>query len=65
MSRSRREKLGLSAADYARLIGVTAQTIYNWEQGRSRPGEEPLAKLVALRELGKREILKRLELMEG
>jgi len=39
---SHREKLGLSAADYGKLVGVTAQTIYNWEQGRTRPGEEPL-----------------------
>ena len=62
--RARRERLGLSAADYAQLVGVTSQTIYNWEQGRSRPAGEQLAKLVAVRDLGKREAWKRLELLE-
>ncbi len=60
-----REKLGLSAADYAMLVGVTAQTIYNWEQGKSKPRDEQLAALVAVRDLRKREALKRLELLEG
>ena len=60
-----RQKLGLSAADYATLVGVTAQTIYNWEQGKSKPRDEQLASLVAVRDLGKREALKRLELLEG
>src|SRR5437879_4133783 len=32
-----RGKLGLSAADYGRLVGVTGQTIYKWEQGGARP----------------------------
>ncbi len=63
--KTHRQKLGLSAADYARLVGVTAQTIYGWEQGKSRPRPGQLASLVAVRELGKREALKRLELLEG
>ena len=32
-----RAKLGLSAADYGRLVGMSGATIYNWEQGKSRP----------------------------
>jgi DNA-binding transcriptional regulator YiaG len=60
-----RRKLGLSAADYATLVGVSAQTIYNWELGKSKPREQQLAALVAVRQLGKREALKRLELLEG
>ncbi|MFT5288019.1 MAG: DNA-binding transcriptional regulator YiaG [Planctomycetota bacterium] len=32
-----RERLELSAADYAILVGVTPLTIYNWEHGRSKP----------------------------
>lgn len=63
--KSRREKLGLSAADYGALVGVTAQTIYNWENGKSRPAGEQLAALVALRSLGKREIVKRIELLKS
>jgi len=60
--KSHRTKLGLSAADYGTLVGVTGQTIYNWESGTSKPREQQLAALVAVRGLGKREALKRLEL---
>jgi DNA-binding transcriptional regulator YiaG len=63
--KTHRQKLGVSAADYASLVGVTPQTIYNWEQGKSKPRDEQLASLVAVRDLGKREALNRLELLEG
>ena len=63
--KNHREKVGLSAADYGMLVGVTAQTVYNWEHGKSKPRDEQLAVLVAVRELGKREAVKRLELLEG
>ena len=53
---SMRKRLGLSAAELARLMGVTAQTIYNWEGGTTRPRAEQQAKLVSLRSVGKREI---------
>ncbi|MHB0955324.1 MAG: helix-turn-helix domain-containing protein [Pirellulaceae bacterium] len=61
--KSQRLRLGLSAADYARLVGVSALTIYNWEQGKTRPRREQLAALVAVRGIGKREALRRLELL--
>jgi len=63
--RSHREKLGLSAADYGKLIGVTGQSIYMWEQGKTKPRKAQLAKLAGIRGIGKREALKRLELLEG
>ena len=63
--KTHREKVGLSAADYAMLVGVTGQTVYNWEQGKSKPRDEQLASLIAVRDLGKRDALKRLELLEG
>ena len=63
--KAHREKLGFSAADYAKLVGVSAQTIYNWEHGKSKPRDEQLGSLVAVRDFGKREALKRLELLEG
>ena len=59
-----RERLGLSAADYAVLVGVHQITIYNWEQGKSRPRKEQLAALVAVRSLGKREAQTRLEMLK-
>ncbi|MFI5378544.1 MAG: helix-turn-helix transcriptional regulator [Tepidisphaerales bacterium] len=63
--KSCRAKLGLSAAAYGKLVGVTGQTIYDWELGYSRPRKEQVAKLAAVRGLGKREALKRLELLGG
>ena len=61
--RSQRKRLGLSAADYAKLVGVSPLTIYNWEQGKNRPRPAQLAALVAVRGIGKREALQRLELL--
>ena len=58
---SRRKKLGISGADYATLLGVSTQTLYNWEQGRSKPRKEQLAKLAAIRNISKREAIARLE----
>ena len=60
---TQRERLGLSAAEYAKLVGVSALTIYNWEKGKTRPRQEQLAALVAVRGIGKREALRRLELL--
>jgi DNA-binding transcriptional regulator YiaG len=62
--KSHRERLGLSAADYGRLVGVSALTIYNWEGGKSKPRKQQLAALVAVRRLGKREAWKRLDIMD-
>ncbi len=61
--RNRREKLGLSREDYARLADVSASTIYNWEAGVTKPGEKHLATLVSLRDMGKREAKRRLDLL--
>jgi len=44
-----RAKLGLSAAAYGRLVNVSGQTIYNWEQGAARPRPAQLQALVAVR----------------
>ncbi len=60
-----RQTVGLSAADYATLVGVSAHTIYSWEQGQSKPRVQQLATLLAVRDLGKREAQKRLRLLEG
>ena len=59
--RSQRQRLGLSAENYGKLIGVTGQTIYSWEQETSRPRKQQFAPVAALRHIGKREALARLE----
>ncbi len=61
--KSQRTRAGLSQGDYAKLVGVSASTIYNWESGTAKPGAKHLATLVSLRGLGKREAAKRLELV--
>lgn len=63
--RSRRERLGLSAVNYGKLIGVTGQTIYSWEQEASRPRKPQVTKIASLRLLGKREAQARLEQLKG
>ena len=62
--KSHRLKLGFSAADYADLIGVSAQTIYSWEQGKSKPRQKQRAAVVAVRDLGKRDAEKQLEMLD-
>ena len=59
--RSNRKRLGLSASDYGKLVGVTGQTVYKWEKEASRPREQQMAALAALRRMGKTEALERLE----
>lgn len=59
--RSHREKLGISAADYAILVGVSTQTIYLWEREQTRPRQRQLPAVAAVRKLGVREAQRRLE----
>jgi DNA-binding transcriptional regulator YiaG len=61
--RAQRKRLGLSAADYGKLVGVSGLTIYSWEHGKARPRKAQIAGLVAVRGIGKREALKRLEVL--
>lgn len=58
---AQRNKLGLSAADFAALLGVTGQSVYKWELGKARPRAAQLAAIASLRGIGKREAAARLE----
>jgi DNA-binding transcriptional regulator YiaG len=58
---SLRKRLGLSASDLARLIGVSMQSVYNWERKKATPRREQVAAIAALRGIGKREALQRLD----
>ncbi|MDP1833224.1 MAG: helix-turn-helix domain-containing protein [Geothrix sp.] len=55
-----RQRMGFTAADMGVLLNVSAQTIYNWEAGKSKPRQAQLAAIAALREVGKREAKARL-----
>ena len=58
--KAQRQRLGLSAADYGKLVGVSGLTIYNWEHEKARPRKAQLAALVAVRGIGKKEALMKL-----
>jgi DNA-binding transcriptional regulator YiaG len=60
-----RQRLGLSAAAMGALLGVTAQSVYKWEDGKARPRSAQLQAIAAIRKLGKREAAQRLSAMEG
>jgi DNA-binding transcriptional regulator YiaG len=52
---SQRRRLGLSAAECGLLIGASAQSVYNWEEGKARPRAQHLPAIFALRNLGRRQ----------
>jgi DNA-binding transcriptional regulator YiaG len=63
--RAQRRRLGLSALDYGKLVGVSGLTIYSWESGKSRPRKAQLAGFLAVRGIGKREAIAKLAEIEG
>jgi len=56
-----RKRLGLSAQALGMVLGVSAQTIYNWEAEKTKPRKSQLAGIAAMRAMGKREVKKILE----
>ncbi len=63
--RSLRGRLGLSAERFGRLVGVSGQSIYNWERQVTTPRSEQLRLLAAIRGIGKREAVARLRALEN
>jgi DNA-binding transcriptional regulator YiaG len=58
---SLRKKLGLTAHEMADLVGVSAQSVYHWEAGKSRPRASQLPAIAAVRKLSKKEAWAKLE----
>jgi DNA-binding transcriptional regulator YiaG len=58
---SLRKKLGLTAHEMADLVGVSAQSVYHWEAGKTRPRASQLPAIAAVRKLSKKEAWARLE----
>ena len=63
--RSLRTRLGLSAPQLALLLGVSEQSIYNWESKKATPRKEQLAAIIGMRGLGKREAQQRLDALKA
>jgi DNA-binding transcriptional regulator YiaG len=57
---SLRKKFGLSAVQMAQLLGVSNQSVYHWETGKSKPRAAQLQAIAAVRKLGKKEVAQRL-----
>ena len=58
--KAHRERLGLSAENYGKLLGAAAMSVYNWEQGNARPRKSSVDAWTAIRRIGKREAARRL-----
>jgi len=63
--KAQRRRTGLSAEGYARLLGVSPLTVYNWENGKTRPRNGQFEALVAIRGLGKREAQAKLNMLKS
>ena len=63
--RAQRDRLGMSAEDFGKLLGVSSQAIYNWEHGAARPRTALLDRLAVVRAIGKREARARLRSLDG
>ncbi|MBS0599368.1 MAG: helix-turn-helix transcriptional regulator [Rhodoferax sp.] len=62
---AQRQRLGLSAAQVALLLGVSGQSIYKWEAGAAKPRASQFAAISKLRTMGKREALAQLGAATG
>lgn len=61
---SLRRRLGLTAAQAGLLVGVSDQSIYKWEDGKSKPRKMHLPSIAALRKMTKKDAVKKLEVLE-
>lgn len=55
-----RKKLNISAAEMGKLLGVSAQSVYHWETGKTKPRASQLAAIAAVRKFGKRAVAAKL-----
>ena len=51
--KAHRERLGLSGDNYGKLLGASGVSIYNWEQGKTRPLKSSVDAWTAIRSIGK------------
>ena len=57
---TQRKRLGLSAQAFGALIGASGQSVYKWEEGKTRPRARHLPAIAGLRGIGKKEAAARL-----
>jgi DNA-binding transcriptional regulator YiaG len=61
---TQRKRLGLSAQAFGSLIGASGQSVYKWEEGKTRPRAKHLPAIAALRSIGKKEAAARLAALD-
>lgn len=54
--RKLRKRLGVTQSELGTLVGASLSTVTFWEQGRFKPRPEKRAALIALRNLGRRDV---------
>lgn len=59
--KAKRQALGLSQAQMAALLGISALSQWKWESGQVTPRASKLARYFAVMAMGKREAVKQLE----
>jgi DNA-binding transcriptional regulator YiaG len=57
---AQRKRLDLSVVAAAKILGVSSQSVANWESGKTRPRDSQLNAIAVLRKMGKREVAERL-----
>ena len=62
---TQRRRLALSAHDCGLLLGASGQSVYNWEDGKSRPGRSFLIAIAALKSLTKKQAEEVLEVRKA
>lgn len=62
---AQRKRLGLTATAVAKILNVSVQSIYKWEEGKTRPRASQLPAIASLRKMGKQEAAKRLAELPG
>jgi DNA-binding transcriptional regulator YiaG len=58
---SERKRLGLSGDEYGKLVGVSAQSIYNWERELVHPRKNHVRRISTVRGIAKKEAQARLK----
>jgi DNA-binding XRE family transcriptional regulator len=58
---SQRKRLGLSAAALAKILDVSALSVYKWEAGTTRPRRKQIEAIAQLRGMGRRDVQRKLE----
>lgn len=62
---SLRKRLGLTAAEMGVLVGISAQSFYLWERGKTTPRQKQIPAIAALKGIGRREAKARLASLQA